>query len=517
MSMRMVTPGLIATLLLTAWVRPVVAAEPPQPSHRLVQVVYPVADLVIPIDGKPITMKVAGPPDARPVAFAPGASHDEPAGAATNSPCVGVEGPRPGQTTEDQLIKLITNTVAANSWQATGGRGTITYQPQGMGLVVCQTPEVQEQVADLLAALHRLQDLEVAVEVRLLSLSDPFFERVGVDFSDLRIQRVNGVERTVPASHPPLDATLQAGLADGFSKPMLLNERQVFQLLEATQLDPNTNVMQAPKLTMFNGQSAIFDLPSSEEMSTRFKMSVQPVVSADRHSVRLQLKASMTNHEVATTVTLGDGATLVVGGWKYLSESRADMDPPVLSKIPYLSRLFSNVAYGRKTQNVVLLVTPRVIINEEEEQVLPPAVACPRQETSTTAPCPKAVAPPLTVLDNLKKLEDAREAYGKAERALRAGHTQRATHAFNRIQQLCPGSNIGEMAQARLKELRAVATADVAAEEQENTGPVPQDTRGEEVARLLKQYRKACAAGRLAEARRLAHRALALDPTCFSK
>jgi hypothetical protein len=90
-------------------------------------------------------------------------------------------------------------------------------------------------------------------------------------------------------------------------------------------------------------------------------------------------------------------------------------------------------------------------------------------------------------------------------------------HAFNRIQQLCPGSNIVEMAQARLMELRAVATEDVAAEEQENTGPVPQDTRGEEVARLLKHYQKACATGRLAEARRLAHRALALDPACFSK
>jgi hypothetical protein len=40
---------------------------------------------------------------------------------------------------------------------------------------------------------------------------------------------------------------------------------------------------------------------------------------------------------------------------------------------------------------------------------------------------------------------------------------------------------------------------------------------GDKVTQLLARYRQACAAGRLAEARRLAHRALALDPACFSK
>ena len=37
------------------------------------------------------------------------------------------------------------------------------------------------------------------------------------------------------------------------------------------------------------------------------------------------------------------------------------------------------------------------------------------------------------------------------------------------------------------------------------------------VAKLLDRYRRACADGRLDEAKELAHRALALDPACFSK
>ena len=49
--------------------------------------------------------------------------------------------------------------------------------------MVNQTADVIQEVADLLEALRRLQDLAVAVEIRIMSLSETFFERMGVDFS----------------------------------------------------------------------------------------------------------------------------------------------------------------------------------------------------------------------------------------------------------------------------------------------------------------------------------------------
>jgi len=70
---------------------------------------------------------------------------------------------------------------------------------------------------------------------------------------------------------------------------------------------------------------------------------------------------------VATTVAVPDGGTVLLGGLKRLSEGRNEFGPPVLSKIPYLDRLFRNVGYGREVQNLMMMVTPRVIINEEEE------------------------------------------------------------------------------------------------------------------------------------------------------
>ena len=42
----------------------------------------------------------------------------------------------------------------------------------------------------------------------------------------------------------------------------------------------------------------------------------------------------------------------------------------LLNKIPYVSRLFKNTGVGRETESLMLMVTPRIIIQEEEEELL---------------------------------------------------------------------------------------------------------------------------------------------------
>jgi general secretion pathway protein D len=73
---------------------------------------------------------------------------------------------------------------------------------------------------------------------------------------------------------------------------------------------------------------------------------------------------------VTTTVSVPDGGTVLLGGIKRLSESRVERGTPFLSKLPYISRLFKNVGIGRDTTSLMLMVTPRIIIQEEEEEKL---------------------------------------------------------------------------------------------------------------------------------------------------
>jgi type II secretory pathway component GspD/PulD (secretin) len=390
----------------------------------------------------------------------------------------------PGATLEDLLMRLITSTVEPNSWSEVGGKGTIQYFPLGLALVVNQTGSIQEDIQDLLAALRRLQDLEVAIEMRLVSVSESFFERIGVDFdinitnNNVRFEPQLVTQQFQPAGFinanrfqnffsgltpagtftPDLGVPLKSSSFD-FSLPpfggfpgtlgadgglslglAFLSDIQVFMFMEAAQGDRRYNVMQAPKITVFNGQNAFINVadaqffltqinvvpfgsqlvfqPQNQPLFFQVALNVTPVVSADRRFVRLNLQPQLTNLASAnvplvpvqipvndlfqdnivstqpkifqtffqqpavstislnTTVVIPDGGTVLMGGLKTLSEGRNEFGPPILSKIPYLNRLFKNVGYGRESQSLMVMVTARIIINEEEEQIflgnLPP-------------------------------------------------------------------------------------------------------------------------------------------------
>jgi type II secretory pathway component GspD/PulD (secretin) len=339
------------------------------------------------------------------------------------------------KTDEARLIKLIQDTVAPKSWAATGGKGTIDYHPQSMSLVINQTPDVQEQIAGLLATLRREQDTQASLEVRVVAVPEAFFERAGVELN-------GNAERSA-----------------------LLNGKQLAQLLETVQGDQRANVMQAPKVTMLNGQTAIVNCtekeasvtapevirrgqpvpaPKKEDVATGFRMSARPVVSADHRYVQVALQLDLQQPKVNAlhidkTLTIPDGGTVLFGGVKKVTENRTEVATPVLSKLPYVSRLFTNVGYAREAQNVYVLVTPRVICTEEEE--------------------------------------------------CRPAGCSRCTDV--------------------------VRTRAASAEESEPCASVCR--QGKALAELLKAYDEACAAGHKDEAAKLAQAALILDPTCFAK
>jgi general secretion pathway protein D len=457
------------------------------------------------------------------------------------------------------LIMLITETIAPTTWATVGGPGTVREFATNLSLVISQTQDVHDQIADLLEQLRRLQDLQVTIEVRFISLNDTFFERIGVDF-DFNIQSAvrqplnmtalptqsNGslYPSTLGIQAQPggqsqlvgLDNTGNPGVAlspggglggvggvggggaagggggvggaaggagggaggtnaasianalpSFFSIPFrqnsfgsagvpalpglpdpatsaanfgfaILSDIEAYFLIQAAQGNTRSNVMQAPKVTLFNGQNAFIsdtrqrpfvtsvvpvvgDFAAAQQpvitvLSEGTAVNVQAVVSSDRRFVRLtlvpffatigkveqfqfegsrstrskssdeksglsgdtggivDLEAGVTAGEssereqevltngttiqqpeflfttVTTTVSVPDGGTVLLGGIKRLREGRNEFGVPILSKIPYINRLFKNVGIGRTTDSLMLMVTPRIIIQEEEEEKL---------------------------------------------------------------------------------------------------------------------------------------------------
>ena len=360
-------------------------------------------------------------------------------------------------------------------------------------LAVRQTEAVHAQIEDLLNQIRKLNDLQVAVEVRYITLSDSFFERMGTSFdmvfrNDGAFSRItqstneftdsagnttsttssrgNNVviglrapgDFTVDASIPMYQDSFgiaipsfggynpAAGISTGFA---LLNDIETYFFLSAAQGDRRNSVMEAPKVMLQNNQPGYLEdttqipfVTSVIPVVADFAVAYQPIITTlnhgqrlrvhatalnDRQNVRLTLNPTFTTlvrietfkfygddseseetsttrgddtsavssdpratsktvttarsgitiqqpitatFSVSTTVTCPDGGTVLLGGIKRLSEGRVEAGTPILNKIPYIQRLFANTSIGRDTQSIMIMVTPRIIIQEEEEHFL---------------------------------------------------------------------------------------------------------------------------------------------------
>ena len=72
--------------------------------------------------------------------------------------------------------------------------------------------------------------------------------------------------------------------------------------------------------------------------------------------------------EVKTTVSVPDGGTLLLGGQTVAGENEREIGVPVLSKIPFLKRLFTSRSMAKDEQVLLILVRPTIIMQREIEQ-----------------------------------------------------------------------------------------------------------------------------------------------------
>ena len=72
------------------------------------------------------------------------------------------------------------------------------YPTEVEALLIVEVEGSNEEIADLLEQLRRLQDLQITIEVRFITLSDRFFERIGVDFQMNIEDRTIGTADLIP-------------------------------------------------------------------------------------------------------------------------------------------------------------------------------------------------------------------------------------------------------------------------------------------------------------------------------
>tara|TARA_R110000765_G_scaffold340813_2_gene430842 strand:- start:16 stop:3477 length:3462 start_codon:yes stop_codon:yes gene_type:complete len=81
---------------------------------------------------------------------------------------------------------------------------------------------------------------------------------------------------------------------------------------------------------------------------------------------------TVTSTQINTTVTVPDQGTIMLGGQRLIDEVEVETGVPVLSKIPILSRFFSNRIDVKEEKTLLVLLKPTILIqNEEEERHFP--------------------------------------------------------------------------------------------------------------------------------------------------
>ena len=352
------------------------------------------------------------------------------------------EGPGPTrQELVDQITKLVTDTVQSDSWRDNGGNVGSLRELQGQ-LIVTQTPENQHSLMNLLEQLREQRAIQVTVETRFLTIQRNFLEDVGLDLNfifNLNSAWSNKLS-TIAVNNPSssftqgpitsVPGTIGNTASSLTTSATYLDDFQVQLLLRATQAQQTSTIVQAPRLTLYNGQRAYVVVAVSQAYVSNLTAAVgtgvsafQPTigfaqsgveldvvatVSADRKYVTLTLRPELANlldlksftfqtgtsgaangginnnvvnspsgtiqepeiqiTEVKTTVTVPDGGTLLLGGQTVAGEIEKEVGVPVLSKIPFLKRLFTNRSMAKDEQVLLILVKPTILITREIEQ-----------------------------------------------------------------------------------------------------------------------------------------------------
>jgi hypothetical protein len=165
-------------------------------------------------------------------------------------------------------------------------------RPNNLSLVIAQTQEGHQGVADLLEQLRRLQDQQVATQVRFNTLNDNFFERIGVGFG-FNLRGGGAIVGLDPTGQPTATGDIQfrQGSAQSAVPPFggydpasdatvgfaaTGNEGDLLFNFFGGQGSTRTSVTQAPVVVIPNGGQGTF----SDTSQVPFVTGVIPVVGA---------------------------------------------------------------------------------------------------------------------------------------------------------------------------------------------------------------------------------------------
>ena len=248
---------------------------------------------------------------------------------------------------------------------------------------------------------------QIAIEVRFVTASPGVFEQ-------LKAQDLIRTEHTVTTPTLPSSSDEELAKLGGIQlvsattviearQPVFirsLSETQMIQFLRIAESDERSNIMFAPRMTVFDQQEAVIQDTTQRPFVvglTRAGAEYQPQIETVDDGIKVALKASVKNADVrldlaikmsdvqhvtsrnagpegtaiqvpsvkTTAVELSamldEGKTLAIYGLPHDRQVTRTLPVPYVGKVPYVGRLFKNTAAATEHHDILILITPRIV------------------------------------------------------------------------------------------------------------------------------------------------------------
>lgn len=279
---------------------------------------------------------------------------------------------------------------ADSSESLLSARGTVTVDERTNTLIIKDTEASIANVKRLIQTLDTPVQ-QVVIEARLVSVDESVGEELGVKWN---VSNAHG------SSSNPTDGKWFAGGTSTFSTPSqggtislgrLTKNFALDLTLAAYESENRTDVIASPRVTTTNQKEALieqgYEIPSLTSASSGattiewkkavLSLKVTPQITPD-DSVFLDLEitqdeigetvttvagqaASIQTRSIETSVLVGNGETLVLGGIFQQTITRNTQKIPLLGDIPVVGWLFKSVNNKNQKREVLIFITPHIV------------------------------------------------------------------------------------------------------------------------------------------------------------
>ncbi len=229
----------------------------------------------------------------------------------------------------------------------------------------------------------------VQVEVKVVEFSRTVLQQIGVNFTNANGGFSYGIGRNTDSSAGNLSSAFNLV----FEKLLPGGGVDWAGTLSLLQSNGMARVLAEPTLVALSGQSASFlaggELPILEPQGLGtttiswkpfgIGLTVTPtVLAADRIALKVAPEASdldytngimlnevqvpaISTRRADTTVELGDGESVLIGGLVSNKVSSSIAKVPLLGHLPIIGAFFRSLNYSREDKELVIMVTPRLV------------------------------------------------------------------------------------------------------------------------------------------------------------